>query len=100
MIFFFFSLLIAAIRLLGSGTTEENKENDLRPPLPQSYAATVAIPSTSSASTVPGEQMWGHVSNRGPLPHFTVTRGCRGHRKSLQTQVPEPGRHGGTCSSP
>lgn len=50
----FFPLLIAAIRLLGSGS-DENKENDLRPSLPQSYAATVARPSTSSASTVPGE---------------------------------------------
>ncbi|XP_045442233.1 WD repeat domain phosphoinositide-interacting protein 1 isoform X6 [Pipistrellus kuhlii] len=46
-------VLIKTHRLLGSGTTEENKENDLRPSLPQSYAATVAIPSASSASTVP-----------------------------------------------
>lgn len=47
---------IAAGSLLGSGTSEENKENDLRPPLPQSYAATVARPSASAASTVPGER--------------------------------------------
>lgn len=47
---------IAARSLLGSGTSEENKENDLRPPLPQSYAATVARPSASAASTVPGER--------------------------------------------
>ncbi|XP_036195738.1 WD repeat domain phosphoinositide-interacting protein 1 isoform X2 [Myotis myotis] len=46
-------VLIKTHRLLGSGTTEENKENDLRPSLPQSYAATVARPSASSASTVP-----------------------------------------------
>lgn len=56
---FLFPFLIAAISLLGSGTTEENKENDLRPSLPQSYAATVARPSTSSASTVPGERRYG-----------------------------------------
>lgn len=56
MTLFFFPPWIAAIRLLGSGTAEENKENDLRPSLPQSYAATVARPSPSSASTVPGEQ--------------------------------------------
>ncbi|XP_063512585.1 WD repeat domain phosphoinositide-interacting protein 1 isoform X2 [Pongo pygmaeus] len=47
-------VLIKTHSLLGSGTTEENKENDLRPSLPQSYAATVARPSASSASTVPG----------------------------------------------
>ncbi|OBS72849.1 hypothetical protein A6R68_12571 [Neotoma lepida] len=50
----FFLFLIAASSLLSSGT-EENKENDLRPSLPPSYAATVARPSTSAASTVPGE---------------------------------------------
>lgn len=50
---------IAAGSLLGSGTSEENKENDLRPPLPQSYAATVARPSASAASTVPGERARG-----------------------------------------
>uniref|UniRef100_A0A8C5K8I3 WD repeat domain phosphoinositide-interacting protein 2 n=1 Tax=Jaculus jaculus TaxID=51337 RepID=A0A8C5K8I3_JACJA len=47
-------VLIKTHSLLGSGATEESKENDLRPPLPQSYAATVARPSTSTASTVPG----------------------------------------------
>lgn len=47
-------VLIKTHSLLSSGTTEENKENDLRPSLPQSYAATVARPSTWSASTVPG----------------------------------------------
>ncbi|XP_058140600.1 WD repeat domain phosphoinositide-interacting protein 1 isoform X2 [Dasypus novemcinctus] len=46
-------VLIKMHSLLGSGTTEENKEKDLRPSLPQSYAATVARPSTFSASTVP-----------------------------------------------
>lgn len=50
---------ITAGSLLGSGTSEENKENDLRPPLPQSYAATVARPSASAASTVPGERAAG-----------------------------------------
>lgn len=45
-----------AISLLGSGKMEENKENDLRPPLPQSYAATVARQSTvPSTSTMPGK---------------------------------------------
>lgn len=53
--------------MLGSGTTEENKENDLRPPLPQSYAATVARPSTSAASTVPGERMRGTVPDSHSL---------------------------------
>lgn len=44
------------ISLLGSGKMEENKENDLRPPLPQSYAATVARQSTvPSTSTMPGK---------------------------------------------
>uniref|UniRef100_A0A4W2EK58 WD repeat domain, phosphoinositide interacting 1 n=1 Tax=Bos indicus x Bos taurus TaxID=30522 RepID=A0A4W2EK58_BOBOX len=52
-------VLIKTHSLLGSGTSEENKENDLRPPLPQSYAATVARPSASAASTVPGERARG-----------------------------------------
>lgn len=44
------------ISLLGSGKMEENTENDLRPPLPQSYAATVARQSTvPSTSTMPGK---------------------------------------------
>lgn len=44
------------ISLLGSGKMEENKENDLGPPLPQSYAATVARQSTvPSTSTMPGK---------------------------------------------
>ncbi|KAB0403967.1 hypothetical protein E2I00_018512, partial [Balaenoptera physalus] len=47
-------VLIKTHSLLGSGTADENKENDLRPSLPQSYAATVARPSPSAASTVPG----------------------------------------------
>lgn len=46
----------STISLLGSGKTEENKENDLQPPVPQSYAATVARQSTvPSTSTMPGE---------------------------------------------
>ena len=56
-LFLLLSLFIGATSLLGSGTTEENKENDLKPSLPQSYAATVARPSPSSASTVPGERV-------------------------------------------
>ena len=56
---------ITAGSLLGSGTSEENKENDLRPPLPQSYAATVARPSASAASTVPGERAAGPGWSRG-----------------------------------
>lgn len=54
---FFSSLLTAASSLLSSGTADENKENDLKPSLPPSYAATVARPSTSAASTVPGERL-------------------------------------------
>ncbi|XP_032473835.1 WD repeat domain phosphoinositide-interacting protein 1 isoform X1 [Phocoena sinus] len=46
-------VLIKTHSLLGSGTADENKENDLRASLPQSYAATVARPSPSAASTVP-----------------------------------------------
>lgn len=48
--------MICTISLLGSGKMEENKENDLQPPVPQSYAATVARQSTvPSTSTMPGE---------------------------------------------
>lgn len=49
-----------AISLLGPRKMEENKENDLRPPLPQSYAATVARQSTTpSTSSMPGESELG-----------------------------------------
>lgn len=48
--------MICTISLLGSGKMEENKENDLQPPVPQSYAATVARQSTvPSTSTMPGK---------------------------------------------
>lgn len=55
-----------AISLLGSGKTEENKENDLQPPVPQSYAATVARQSTvPSTSTMPGERRGCPSSGQG-----------------------------------
>lgn len=54
------------ISLLGSGKIEENKENDLQPPLPPSYAATVARQSTMpSSSTMPGEHRAGLAPGAG-----------------------------------
>ncbi|XP_054989243.1 WD repeat domain phosphoinositide-interacting protein 1 [Sorex araneus] len=46
-------VLIKTHGLLGSAVPE-NEDSDLKPPLPQSYAATVARQGTSPASTVPG----------------------------------------------
>uniref|UniRef100_A0A8B9D2S9 WD repeat domain, phosphoinositide interacting 1 n=1 Tax=Anser cygnoides TaxID=8845 RepID=A0A8B9D2S9_ANSCY len=59
-------VLIKKHSLLGSGKTEENKENDLQPPVPQSYAATVARQSTvPSTSTMPGERRGCPSSGQG-----------------------------------
>uniref|UniRef100_A0A7M4FNX7 WD repeat domain, phosphoinositide interacting 1 n=1 Tax=Crocodylus porosus TaxID=8502 RepID=A0A7M4FNX7_CROPO len=53
-------ILIKKHSLLGPRKMEENKENDLRPLLPQSYAATVARQSTMpSTSSMPGESKLG-----------------------------------------
>ncbi|XP_043441032.1 WD repeat domain phosphoinositide-interacting protein 1 isoform X1 [Prionailurus bengalensis] len=68
-------VLIKTHSLLSSGTTEENKENDLRPPLPQSYAATVARPSTSSASTVPGYSEDGGALRGEVIPEHEFATG-------------------------
>uniref|UniRef100_A0A2K5C1Y1 WD repeat domain phosphoinositide-interacting protein 1 n=1 Tax=Aotus nancymaae TaxID=37293 RepID=A0A2K5C1Y1_AOTNA len=87
--------------LLGSGTTEENKENDLRPSLPQSYAATVARPSASSASTVPGYSEDGGALRGEVIPEHEFATGpvclddenefppiilCRGNQKGKTKQ--------------
>uniref|UniRef100_A0A8C2SHF7 WD repeat domain phosphoinositide-interacting protein 1 n=1 Tax=Capra hircus TaxID=9925 RepID=A0A8C2SHF7_CAPHI len=66
---------ITAGSLLGSGTSEENKENDLRPPLPQSYAATVARPSASAASTVPGYSEDGGALRGEVIPEHEFATG-------------------------
>uniref|UniRef100_A0A8D1SCF0 WD repeat domain phosphoinositide-interacting protein 1 n=1 Tax=Sus scrofa TaxID=9823 RepID=A0A8D1SCF0_PIG len=87
--------------LLGSGTTEENKENDLKPSLPQSYAATVARPSPSSASTVPGYSEDGGALRGEVIPEHEFATGpvclddenefppiilCRGNQKGKTKQ--------------
>uniref|UniRef100_A0A4W2GJS3 WD repeat domain, phosphoinositide interacting 1 n=1 Tax=Bos indicus x Bos taurus TaxID=30522 RepID=A0A4W2GJS3_BOBOX len=68
-------VLIKTHSLLGSGTSEENKENDLRPPLPQSYAATVARPSASAASTVPGYSEDGGALRGEVIPEHEFATG-------------------------
>ncbi|KAM7232696.1 hypothetical protein CapIbe_017457 [Capra ibex] len=93
-------VLIKTHSLLGSGTSEENKENDLRPPLPQSYAATVARPSASAASTVPGYSEDGgalrgevipeHEFATGPIclddeNEFPPITSCRGDQQDKAT---------------
>lgn len=67
-------VLIKTHSLLGSGT-EENKENDLRPSLPQSYAATVARPSSSAASTVPGYSEDGGALRGEVIPEHEFATG-------------------------
>ncbi|XP_027424189.1 WD repeat domain phosphoinositide-interacting protein 1 isoform X2 [Zalophus californianus] len=94
-------VLIKTHSLLSSGTTEENKENDLRPSLPQSYAATVARPSTSSASTVPGYSEDGGALRGEVIPEHEFATGpvclddenefppiilCRGSQKGKTKQ--------------
>ena len=79
---------IAAGSLLGSGTSEENKENDLRPPLPQSYAATVARPSASAASTVPGE--WARGAWVVTVPGERARGDLGGHRAGWVGPRPRP----------
>uniref|UniRef100_A0A663M4Z5 WD repeat domain, phosphoinositide interacting 1 n=1 Tax=Athene cunicularia TaxID=194338 RepID=A0A663M4Z5_ATHCN len=69
-------VLIKKHSLLGSGKTEENKENDLRPPLPQSYAATVARQSTvPSTSTMPGYSEDGGALRGEVIPEHEFATG-------------------------
>ncbi|MBW01633.1 WD repeat domain phosphoinositide-interacting protein 1, partial [Eschrichtius robustus] len=68
-------VLIKTHSLLGSGTADENKENDLRPSLPQSYAATVARPSPSAASTVPGYSEDGGALRGEVIPEHEFAAG-------------------------
>ncbi|GAB1297007.1 WD repeat domain phosphoinositide-interacting protein 1 [Apodemus speciosus] len=68
-------VLIKTHSLLSSGTTEENKENDLRPSVPPSYAATVARPSTSAASTVPGYSEDGGALRGEVIPEHEFATG-------------------------
>ncbi|XP_075025533.1 WD repeat domain phosphoinositide-interacting protein 1 isoform X1 [Calonectris borealis] len=69
-------VLIKKHSLLGSGKMEENKENDLRPPLPQSYAATVARQSTvPSTSTMPGYSEDGGALRGEVIPEHEFATG-------------------------
>nr|XP_005283001.1 WD repeat domain phosphoinositide-interacting protein 1 isoform X1 [Chrysemys picta bellii] len=69
-------VLIKKHSLLGSGKTDENKENDLRPPLPQSYAATVARPSTMpSSSSRPGYSEDGGALRGEVIPEHEFATG-------------------------
>ncbi|XP_033294264.1 WD repeat domain phosphoinositide-interacting protein 1 isoform X4 [Orcinus orca] len=68
-------VLIKTHSLLGSGTADENKENDLRASLPQSYAATVARPSPSAASTVPGYSEDGGALRGEVIPEHEFATG-------------------------
>ncbi|XP_056673241.1 WD repeat domain phosphoinositide-interacting protein 1 isoform X3 [Monodelphis domestica] len=95
-------ILIKTHSLLGSGKTEENKENDLRPSLPQSYAATVARPGTTSlSSTVPGYSEDGGALRGEVIPEHEFATGpvclddenefppiilCRGSQKGKAKQ--------------
>ncbi|XP_068932670.1 WD repeat domain phosphoinositide-interacting protein 1 isoform X3 [Petaurus breviceps papuanus] len=95
-------ILIKTHSLLGSGKTEENKENDLRPSLPQSYAATVARPGTTSlSSTVPGYSEDGGALRGEVIPEHEFATGpvclddenefppiilCRGSQKGKTKQ--------------
>ncbi|KAM9045859.1 WD repeat domain phosphoinositide-interacting protein 1 isoform 2-T2 [Megaptera novaeangliae] len=94
-------VLIKTHSLLGSGTADENKENDLRPSLPQSYAATVARPSPSAASTVPGYSEDGGALRGEVIPEHEFAAGpvclddenefppiilCRGDQKGKTKQ--------------
>ncbi|XP_074080828.1 WD repeat domain phosphoinositide-interacting protein 1 isoform X2 [Macrotis lagotis] len=95
-------ILIKTHSLLDSGKTEENKENDLRPSLPQSYAATVARPGTTSlSSTVPGYSEDGGALRGEVIPEHEFATGpvclddenefppiilCRGSQKGKTKQ--------------
>ncbi|XP_026936304.1 WD repeat domain phosphoinositide-interacting protein 1 isoform X4 [Sagmatias obliquidens] len=68
-------VLVKTHSLLGSGTADENKENDLRASLPQSYAATVARPSPSAASTVPGYSEDGGALRGEVIPEHEFATG-------------------------
>ncbi|XP_041491588.1 WD repeat domain phosphoinositide-interacting protein 1 isoform X2 [Microtus oregoni] len=94
-------VLIKTHSLLSSGTADENKENDLKPSLPPSYAATVARPSTSAASTVPGYSEDGGALRGEVIPEHEFATGpvclddenefppiilCRGSQKGKAKQ--------------
>ncbi|KAK7822638.1 hypothetical protein U0070_001986 [Myodes glareolus] len=68
-------VLIKTHSLLSPGTADENKENDLKPSLPPSYAATVARPSTSAASTVPGYSEDGGALRGEVIPEHEFATG-------------------------
>ncbi|XP_058673068.1 WD repeat domain phosphoinositide-interacting protein 1 isoform X2 [Ammospiza nelsoni] len=69
-------VLIKNHSLLGSGKMEENKENDLQPPVPQSYAATVARQSTvPSTSTMPGYSEDGGALRGEVIPEHEFATG-------------------------
>ncbi|KAM3660333.1 WD repeat domain phosphoinositide-interacting protein 1 isoform 2-T2 [Ammospiza maritima maritima] len=69
-------VLIKNHSLLGSRKMEENKENDLQPPVPQSYAATVARQSTvPSTSTMPGYSEDGGALRGEVIPEHEFATG-------------------------
>ncbi|XP_025052040.1 WD repeat domain phosphoinositide-interacting protein 1 isoform X1 [Alligator sinensis] len=69
-------ILIKKHSLLGPRKMEENKENDLRPPLPQSYAATVARQSmTPSTSSMPGYSEDGGALRGEVIPEHEFATG-------------------------
>ncbi|XP_004709391.1 WD repeat domain phosphoinositide-interacting protein 1 [Echinops telfairi] len=68
-------VLIKTHSLLSSETSEENKENDLRPSFPQSYAATVARPSMCLASTMPGYSEDGGALRGEVIPEHEFATG-------------------------
>uniref|UniRef100_A0A674GMV5 WD repeat domain, phosphoinositide interacting 1 n=1 Tax=Taeniopygia guttata TaxID=59729 RepID=A0A674GMV5_TAEGU len=94
-------VLIKNHSLLGSGKMEENKENDLQPPVPQSYAATVARQSTvPSTSTMPDNLVpWRsagqgeEVMSRSKTPTLGTAAGrCFGKARSFEEQICESPR--------
>ncbi|XP_037260761.1 WD repeat domain phosphoinositide-interacting protein 1 isoform X1 [Falco rusticolus] len=93
-------VLIKKHSLLGSGKTEENKENNLRPPLPQSYAATVARQSTvPSTSTMPGYSEDGGALRGEVIPEHEFATGpvCLDDENEFP---PEEGQIRGEMRSP
>uniref|UniRef100_A0A8C0GUX3 WD repeat domain, phosphoinositide interacting 1 n=1 Tax=Chelonoidis abingdonii TaxID=106734 RepID=A0A8C0GUX3_CHEAB len=69
-------VLIKKHNLLSSEKTDEDKENDLRSPLPQSYAATVARQSTMpSSSSMPGYSEDGGALRGEVIPEHEFATG-------------------------
>nr|XP_034959932.1 WD repeat domain phosphoinositide-interacting protein 1 isoform X2 [Zootoca vivipara] len=69
-------VLIKKHSLLDLGTAEENKENDLSPPVPQTYAATVARQSSvPSPSMVPGYSEDGGALRGEVIPEHEFATG-------------------------